>query len=289
MSTGAAASSPDPSRVPPRIPLADGGWLSGVSLGTWRLDHDAARAAVAESIRAGYRQVDTAARYHNELGVGQGIRDAGLAPGEVQVTTKVRGGDQGYDETLRAVESSRRILGVDAIDLCLVHWPLPRLDRYVDTWRALVRLQGEGVVRSIGVSNFSVEQIDRLVAETGVAPVVDQVELHPRLPQEALRAGLAERGVVAQAWGPLGRGKGLLDAEPIVAAARTHGVTPAQVALRWLVELGAPPVPKSGDAERRRQNLDVFGFALTPAERASIATLATGERAGKDPAVDEEF
>lgn len=275
--------------MPPRIPLADGGWLSGVSLGTWRLDHDAARSAVAESIRAGYRQIDTAARYHNELGVGRGIRDAGLEPGEVQVTTKVRGGDQGFDETLRAVESSRRILGVDAIDLCLVHWPLPRLDLYVDTWRALVRLQADGVVRSIGVSNFSLAQVDRLVAETGVAPVVDQVELHPRLPQAALRAGLAERGIVAQAWGPLGRGKGLLDAQPLVEAARAHGVTPAQVALRWLVELGAPPVPKSGDAARRMQNLDVFSFALTPEEHASIATLDTGERAGKDPSVDEEY
>lgn len=289
MSTGSTTTPSAASLVPPRIPLADGRWLSTVSLGTWKLDHDAARAAVAESIRAGYRQIDTAARYHNELGVGQGIRDAGLAPGEVQVTTKVRGGDQGYDETLRAVESSRRILGVDAIDLCLVHWPLPRLDLYVDTWRALVRLQGDGVVRSIGVSNFSLEQVDRLVAETGVAPVVDQVELHPRLPQAALRAGLAARGVVAQAWGPLGRGKGLLDAEPIVAAARAHDVTPAQVALRWLVELGAPPVPKSGDPDRRRRNLDVFGFALTPAEHAAIAALETGERAGKDPATDEEF
>ncbi|GAA2174088.1 aldo/keto reductase [Agrococcus versicolor] len=289
MSTAASSSTHADALVPPRIPLADGGWLSTVSLGTWKLDHEAARAAVAASILAGYRQVDTAARYHNELGVGQGIRDAGLADGEVQVTTKVRGGDQGYEETLRAVESSRRILGLDRIDLCLVHWPLPRLDRYVDTWRALVRLREDGVVASIGVSNFSLEQIDRLEAETGVLPVVDQVELHPRLPQAALRAGLAGRGVVAQAWGPLGRGKGLLDAEPLVAAARAHGVTPAQVALRWLVEIGAPPVPKSGDPDRRLANLDVFGFALTPDEHAAIATLETGERAGKDPATDEEF
>ena len=272
----------------PRIPLNDGNWLSAVGFGTWMMNDEQVRSAVVESAQLGYRLFDTAARYHNEAGVGQGIVNSGLPREDIQVTSKVRGGDQGYEETLRAFEATRRNLGLEYVDCYLIHWPLPRLDLYVETWKALIHLRETGAVRSIGVSNFSTEQIDRLISETGVAPAVNQIELHPMFGQPQLRADNAERGVVTQSWGPLGRGEGMLEAEPLAAAAAAQGVAPAQVALRWIYQLGAYPIPKSGDQVRRQQNLDIFDFELTETEMAAIATLESG-RLGKDPAVDEEF
>ncbi|HLS13845.1 MAG TPA: aldo/keto reductase [Beutenbergiaceae bacterium] len=273
----------------PQIPLNDGHWVSTLSLGTWLMNGPEAAAAIAGALQAGYRTIDTAARYYNEEAIGQGMRESGLPRDQIQVTTKVRGGDQGYDQTMRACAASCRRLGVEYIDHYLVHWPLPRLDAYVETWQAMIELRRQGLIHSLGVSNFSAAQIDRLTAETGVTPALNQIEMHPHLAQQELRAACAERGVAVQAWGPLGRGKGLLDSAPLQAAAAAHEVSPAQVVLRWLVQHGVAPVPKSAARDRRAQNLDIFSFTLTDDQMSQIDALDQGRRYGKDPAEAEEF
>ncbi|WP_341358187.1 aldo/keto reductase [Georgenia sp. M64] len=271
----------------PLLTLNDGHRLPAIGLGTYPMTDEVAATAVASALRMGYRLVDTAAKYGNEVGVGRGIADSGVPREEVLLTSKLRGQDQGYDETLRAFDASRRDLGVDYLDLYLIHWPLPRVDKFVDTWRALIRLREEGLVRSIGVSNFTVDHLDRLITETGVTPAVNQIELHPAFPQEQMRAAHAERGIITQSWSPLGRAR-LLDAPAIVEAAGHHGVTPAQAVLRWHHQLGAVPIPKSADPERQRENLDIFRFALHEPELDRISALARS-RYGGDPDVHEEF
>lgn len=271
----------------PQWTLNDGNTLPAIGLGTWRMDDAGARTAVAEAIRSGYRLIDTAAKYDNEVGVGQGIAESGVPREEIRLTSKVRGDDQGYEQTLRAFEKTRRDLGVEYLDLYLVHWPLPRLDSYVETFKAMLKLQADGLVRSVGVSNFTVEHLDRVTAETGATPAVNQIEMHPAFPQAALRAEHAARGILTQSYQPLGRGR-LLDAPAVTEAARFHGVTPAQVMLRWHHQLGALPVPKSADPDRQRENLDIFRFNLREWELERISALESS-RYGGDPESHEEF
>ncbi|MFJ3496718.1 aldo/keto reductase [Streptomyces sp. NPDC086091] len=272
----------------PTHTLDDTTALPAVGLGTWPMDDEQAEEAVAGALALGYRLVDTATNYRNETGVGRGLARSGVPREEIVVTTKLPGRHHGYEETLASFEESRRRLGVDRVDLYLIHWPLPRLDRYVDSWRAMVKLRADGLVRSVGVSNFTAEQIERLERETGVLPSVNQIELHPLFPQEALRAFHAAKGIVTESWSPLGRGSDVLSDPAVVAAAEAHGVTPAQAVLRWHVQLGAVPVPKSADPVRQRANLEVFGFELDAKEMAAIGE-APHRRLGGDPDTHEEF
>ncbi|MCD5346475.1 aldo/keto reductase [Agromyces sp. S2-1-8] len=266
----------------PLVPLADGHAIPQLGYGLYKVPaHDAAQLA-GVAIATGYRHLDTAAFYENEQGAGAAVRAAEVPRDELFVTSKVWKDDNGYDEALRAFDASMGRLGLDRLDLFLIHWPVPSTDRYVDTWRALVRLRDEGRVRSIGVSNFHAHHLDRIIGETGVAPVVNQVELHPRLPQAALREFHAARGIRTEAWSPLARGR-LLD-DPVLARLSTaHGRSPAQIVLRWHVQLGNVVIPKASSPERIRENLDVFDFELGVDDLAAIASLETGERTGRDP------
>jgi 2,5-diketo-D-gluconate reductase A len=262
------------------LPLSTGRHIPQLGFGLWQVA-DAAR-VTATALQAGYRLVDGAAIYGNEVGQGQGIRDSGIARDAVFVTTKVWNDRQGYDAARRAVDESFGRLGLARIDLVLIHWPCAGRGLFVDTWRALIALQGEGRVTDIGVSNFNAAQIDRLIADTGVAPVLNQVELHPRLQQAELRAAHAARGIITQSWTPLGGGRSFAD--PVIAgiAARV-GKSPAQVILRWHVEIGCAVIPRSSRAAGLAENRDIFDFALTAEDHAAIAGLDRGERIGPDP------
>ncbi|MBT3149621.1 aldo/keto reductase [Streptomyces sp. CHD11] len=272
----------------PSHTLNDGTTLPALGLGTWPMDDAEAERAVGTALEAGYRLVDTAANYRNETGVGRAVAASGVPRAEITVTTKLPGRHHGYEETLSSFEESRGRLGLEYVDLYLIHWPLPRVDKYVDSWRAMVKLREDGAVRSIGVSNFTPAHIERLEKETGVLPSVNQIELHPFFPQEELRAYHADKGVLVESWSPLGRGSQLLDDLAVAAVAEAHGVTPAQAVLRWHIQLGVLPVPKSSDPRRQRANLEVSGFALDAAQMRTIAERAHG-RIGGDPEVHEEF
>ncbi|MCI3273731.1 aldo/keto reductase [Streptomyces cylindrosporus] len=272
----------------PTHTLNDGTRLPAIGLGTWPMSDAEAERAVAEALGLGYRLVDTAANYRNEDGVGLGIARGGVPREEVVVTTKLPGRHHGYEETLASFEESRRRLGLEYVDLYLIHWPLPRVDKYVDSWRAMIKLREDGLVRSIGVSNFTVEHIERLEKETGELPSVNQIELHPLFPQQELREFHAAKGIVTESWSPLGRGSSLLEDPVIVSIAEAFGVTPGQVVLRWHTQLGAVPIPKSSNPERQRQNLDIFGFELGPAQLRAVSDRAH-RRLGGDPVVHEEF
>ncbi|MGW5657864.1 aldo/keto reductase [Streptomyces humi] len=272
----------------PEYTLNDGTTIPAVGLGTWPMDDAQAERAVRDALETGYRLVDTAVNYRNETGVGRGVASSGVPREEVLVTTKLPGRDHGYEETLASFEESRRRLGLEYVDLYLIHWPNPRVGRYVDSWRAMVRLREEGLVRSIGVSNFTEEHLGRLEKETGVLPSVNQVELHPLFPQEELRAFHAEKGIVTESWSPLGQDGRLLSDPAIVGVAQALGVTPAQVILRWHVQLGAVAIPKSADAGRQRTNLDVFGFQLRDTQMTAVSERVH-QRLGGDPDGHEEF
>ncbi|MCH5677035.1 aldo/keto reductase [Streptomyces gilvus] len=272
----------------PTYTLNDSTTIPAIGLGTWPMSDAEAERAVAGALETGYRLVDTAANYRNESGVGLGIARSGIPREEVVVTTKLPGRHHGHEETLASFEESRRRLGLEYVDLYLIHWPLPRVDKYVDSWRAMIKLREDGLVRSIGVSNFTAEHIERLEKETGVLPSVNQIELHPLFPQEQLRAFHSDKGIVTESWSPLGRGSSLLEDPAVVSVAEAHGVTPGQVVLRWHTQLGALPVPKSSDPERQRQNLDIFGFELDADQLAAVADRAH-RRLGGDPVVHEEF
>ncbi|MFF5516847.1 aldo/keto reductase [Streptomyces coeruleorubidus] len=272
----------------PTHTLNDGTTLPALGLGTWPLGDDEAQKAVLSALEAGYRLIDTATNYRNETGVGRAVASGVVPREEVVVTTKLPGRHHGYEETLASFEESRARLGLEYVDLYLIHWPLPRVDRYVDSWKAMIKLREEGLVRSIGVSNFTTAHIERLEKETGVLPSVNQIELHPFLPQEDLRAFHAGKGVLTESWSPLGRGTSLLRDPAVARIAGAHGVTPGKVVLRWHTQLGAVPIPKSANPERQRENLDVFGFELSEDEMAAVADR-THRRVGGDPEVHEEF
>lgn len=276
---------PHPITPAPRLSLADGATIPQLGFGLYKVPAaDAARLGRA-AIEIGYRHLDTAAMYGNEEGVGEAVRSADVPRTDLFVTSKVWKDDNGFDATLRAFDASMARLGLDRLDLYLIHWPVPSTDRYVETWRALVRLRDEDRVRSIGVANFHAHHLERIIGETGVAPVLNQVELHPWLPQRDLRAYDEERGIRTEAWSPLARGR-VLGTPLLDDLAAKHGRTPAQIVLRWHVELGNIVIPKASSPERLRENLDVFDFALDDDDMAAMATLETGERTGRDPDVD---
>ncbi|MGV9350379.1 aldo/keto reductase [Streptomyces spiralis] len=272
----------------PAHTLNDGTRIPAVGLGTWPMNDAEAERAVHDALGLGYRLVDTAANYRNETGVGRAIARSDAPREEIVVTTKLPGRHHGYEETLASFEESRRRLGLEYVDLYLIHWPLPRVGKYVDSWKAMIRLREDGLVRSIGVSNFTRGHIERLEKETGVLPSVNQIELHPLLPQEELRAFHADKGILTESWSPLGRGSGVLDDPAVVAVAEALGVTPGQAVLRWHTQLGAVPVPKSADPGRQRENLDLFGFELAPDQLAALIHEAP-RRLGGDPETYEEF
>jgi 2,5-diketo-D-gluconate reductase A len=274
----------------PTVMLNNGVEMPRLGLGTAGPGDEETRRRVREALSLGYRLIDTAARYGNEVGVGQGIADSKIPREEVFVGTKLRGSDQGYESTRKALDASLQRLGLDYVDLYLIHWPLPRLDRYAESWRAMAEMLAEGKIRAIGVSNFVPEHLDRLAATSSVVPAVNQIELHPRLPQREQRADDERRGIVTQSWSPLAKAGEVLN-EPVLASIGSrYGKTPVQVILRWHVQLGLVPIPKSGNADRLRQNLEVFDFELTDEDLAQIATLDTSARlAGQDPRTYEEF
>ena len=266
----------------PLIDLADGHAIPQLGLGVYKVEDATAARLVEGAIDAGYRHVDTAKLYFNEAGVGAGVRASGLPREEVFVTTKVWNDDQGYDETLRAFDTSLGLLGMDYVDLYLIHWPAPKQGRYLDTWRALETLKRDGRARSIGVSNFTVAHLENLLAHSTESPVINQVELQPWLQQRELRDFDASRGIVTEAWSPLGRGRVLGD-PTLEAIAEKHGRSSAQVVLRWHVQQGLVVIPKSNSLDRIRENSRVFDFELDAADLAAIAALETGERTGSDP------
>ncbi|WP_409474279.1 aldo/keto reductase [Streptomyces sp. HC307] len=268
--------------------LNDGTKIPAIGLGTWPLDDAQAEQAVLDALELGYRLVDTATNYRNETGVGRAVARSGVPREEVVVTTKLPGRHHGYEETLASFEESRARLGLDYVDLYLIHWPLPRLDKYVDSWKAMIKLREDGLVRSIGVSNFTAEHIERLEKETGVLPSVNQIELHPLFPQDDLRAFHTGKGILTESWSPLAPGTDVLDDPVVTGIADALGVTPGQVVLRWHIQLGALPVPKSANRERQRENLDIFGFTLDPGRMSALADRAH-RRLGGAPEVHEEF
>lgn len=237
---------------------------------------------VTQALHAGYRHIDTAAAYGNEAGVGEAIHTAGLDRDEVFVTTKCFNDDHGYDQAIRACKASLERLEMSYLDLYLIHWPVPTHDKYVETWKALVDLQADGLTRAIGVSNFEPAHLDRVIAATGVTPAVNQVELHPRFQQAGLRRRHDELGIVTEAWSPLAQGR-VLDDPTIVEIADAHGKTPGQVVIRWHLQIGNVVFPKSVTPERIEENFDVFDFHLTDPEIAAIDALDAGQRDGPDP------
>jgi 2,5-diketo-D-gluconate reductase A len=269
--------------------MADGNAIPQLGLGTWPLDDDEAVAVVGDALGAGYRLVDTAANYGNEAGVGRAVRESDVPREEIFVTTKLPGRQHGRREALAGLDESLHRLGLDFVDLYLIHWPLPTVGRYVETWEALVELQRQGKSRSIGVSNFTPAQIDEIVERTGVTPVVNQIELHPQLSQAALRAWHDEHGIVTESYSPLGPDTDVLRNPEIAAIAEAHGRTPAQIVLRWHVQIGAVPIPKSADPARLRQNLAVFDFELDAGQMAAMDAQNRDNRTGGDPETNVEL
>ncbi|WP_322921986.1 aldo/keto reductase [Nocardioides renjunii] len=275
----------------PTHTLNDGTTLPAIGFGTYPLRGEDGTASIVSALEAGYRLVDTAVNYENETEVGEALRRSGLSRDEVFVTSKIPGRHHGYDDAVASVRSSLERLGLERTDLHLIHWPNPGQGRYVEAWRALVALRDEGLVRSIGVSNFTEEHLERIIDDTGVTPAVNQVELHPRFPQEHMRAVHDRLGIRTEAWSPMGKRRAPLEEDAVTSAAQSHGVSPGQVILRWHVQLGSLPIPKSADPGRQAQNLDVFGFELTPEQVAAISSLAEpdGRLFGGDPDTHEEM
>ena len=264
------------------VTLNNGVEMPQLGFGVFKVPYDQATDAVLAALEVGYRSIDTAAAYGNESGVGQAIAQSGLDRGDLFVTTKVWNTEQGYDSTLASFDASLTRLGLEQLDLFLIHWPAPVTDRYVDTWRALEKLYADGRVRAIGVSNFHPDHLQRLFDESDLVPAVNQIELHPALQQAELREFDAAHGIATEAWSPLARGH-LLDNPVLTAIASRLGVTPAQVVLRWHLQLGNVVIPKSVTPARIAENFDVFGFDLSDDDLKQIATLERGYRTGPDP------
>ncbi len=271
--------------------LPSGRQLPPVGFGTYPLSGDDGVTAIVSAIEVGYRLIDTAVNYENETEVGEAIRRSDVDRDDLVVCSKLPGRDHGYDDAIASTRGSLERLGLDHLDLHLIHWPNPSQDQYVDAWRALVDLQRDGLVRDIGVSNFTAAHLDRIIDATGVTPAVNQIELHPYFPQEKMRQVNADRGIVTEAWSPLGKRQAPFTEPAVVAAAERLGVTPGQVIVRWHLQIGALPIPKSGTPSRQRENLDVGGFELTEDEVTAITALgrADGRLFGGDPDTHEEM
>lgn len=267
--------------IQPRLTLNDGKIMPQLGVGVWQVPAGETAAIVTELIRIGYRLIDGAAAYQNEEGLGQGVRELGLLRDQLFVTTKLWNSDQGHDAALRAFDASMARLGLDYLDLYLIHWPVPAADLYVDSWKALIRLREEGRVRSIGVANFHEAHLRRLIDETGVVPAVNQIELHPTLTQTDMRRIDRELEIVTQSWTPLGRGD--FDLPPVREIAGRLGCTPAQVVLRWHLQQGLSVIPKSSRPERLHENFHCLDIELTPEDIAALDALDQGKRTGPDP------
>ncbi|MDE3720476.1 aldo/keto reductase [Nocardiopsis sp. N85] len=266
----------------PELTLNNGLRIPQLGLGVWQVPDEQVVDVVTTALEVGYRSIDTAAAYGNERGVGEALRRSGIDRDDVFVTSKLANPDQGYDHTLRAFDASLERLGLETLDLYLIHWPLPARDLYVPTWKALEHLYAEGRARAIGVSNFQIPHLQRVMEEGGIAPMVNQIELHPRLSQRQLREFGARHNIVTEAWSPLGHGR-LLDDVVVVSIAEEHERTPAQVLLRWHVQLGDVVIPKSVTPERIRANFDIFDFELSEDDMERIGRLDAGVRFGPDP------
>ena len=266
----------------PNVALSDDVGIPQLGFGVFQIPPAQTAEAVAQALTVGYRHIDTAAAYRNERAVGEAVRESGLERGAVFVTTKCFNDDHGYEEAERACAASLERLGIDYVDLYLIHWPVPAHDRYVDTWRAFIELRAQGLTRTIGVSNFKQAHLQRVIEETGVAPAINQVELHPYLQQPDLRRRHEELGIATEAWSPLAQGL-VLEDSTIVEIAQAHSRTAAQVVIRWHLQLGNVVIPKSVTPERIRQNFAVFDFELSEDEMRAIEALDRGQRTGPDP------
>jgi diketogulonate reductase-like aldo/keto reductase len=266
----------------PTLALNNDVVIPQLGFGVWQVPSEGTAKAVRTALDSGYRSIDTAAAYRNEAGVGEAIRSCGLPRQDLFVTTKLWNSDQGYDPALRAFDASLSELGLDYVDLYLIHWPLPKRDNYVDTWRALEKLHADGRVRAVGVSNFQVPHLRRLLDETEIVPAVNQVELHPNLQQAALREFHAEHGIVTEAWSPLAQGA-LLSEVIVTSLAAKYGKSPAQIVLRWHLQLGNVVIPKSVTPSRIAENIDVFDFELADDDMTVISELDMGTRVGPHP------
>jgi len=268
--------------IAPTIALTHGALMPRLGLGTWPLTGGDAERAVAGALDSGYRLVDTAFNYGNEDGVGRGIKASSVPRGDVFVTTKFNKESHSVAGVHKAFAGSARSLGVDYIDLMLIHWPNPSYDHYVDAWRGLIELLEVGDVRAIGLSNFKPAHIDRLLAATGVVPDVDQIQLNPGVTRDGSRAYNADHGIITESWSPLGPGSELLQQPVITRLAQSYDRTPGQIVLRWHIELGLVTIPKSGNLDRIRTNIDIFDFTLTAEDVAAISALDKGESAAAD-------
>ena len=266
----------------PTLRLNDGYTIPQIGLGTASLNDEKVAPVLATAIEAGYRHIDTAFRYGNQRGVGKGIRDSGIKREELFVTTKLDGEFQGNDRAIAGLDECLRQLDLDYVDLLLIHWPLPQRDEYISTWKTFEKLVAAGKTRSIGVSNFKPAHLERLLAETTIRPVANQIQLNPRITRPEHVDYDRAHDIVTVAWSPLGQGKGLLDDPTLATIAAKYGKTPAQIVLRWDVELGLVTIPRSSNPERLAQNLDIFDFALTADEITAISALDTGEEKRAD-------
>jgi 2,5-diketo-D-gluconate reductase A len=267
----------------PNIRLNNGVEIPQFGFGVFQVPPEETAQAVREALDAGYRHIDTAEMYENEEGVGKALAESGLPRDEVFLTTKLNNSNHGHDAALRAMDESLAKLGVEYVDLFPIHWPRPKDGRYVETWRALEKIAAEGKARSIGVSNFTVQHLERLAAETETVPAVNQIELHPRFAQEELRRYHADHGIATEAWSPIGQGGDLLQDPTLTALAEKYGKTPPQVVLRWHVQLGNIVFPKSMRPARMRENIDVYDFALAADDMQAVSGLDTSSRMGPDP------
>ncbi|GAA1556065.1 aldo/keto reductase [Brevibacterium picturae] len=273
----------------PTLELNDGASVPQIGLGTYAMHDAEGVGAIIAGIDNGYRLLDTAVNYENEREVGQAVIDSKVGRDEFFITSKVPGRHHGFDETIASTEESLARLQLERLDLHLIHWPNPSVGKYVDTWRGLIELRERGLVTSIGVSNFTEAMLQELIDETGVTPAVNQIELHPYFPQSKLIEFHRSIGVQTESWSPLYRDQGLFDEAPIAEAAAAHGVEPAQVVLRWHLEVGSLSIPKSANPDRQKLNADIFGFNLTPAEVDAISGLERGRMKGRDPLTHEEM
>lgn len=267
----------------PTITLNSGRHIPQLGFGVFKVPLEQTRDAVTAAFEAGYRSIDTAAMYRNEEGVARAIAESGLPREDLFITTKLDNDAHGYDAALAAFGQSRAKLGLDYVDLYLIHWPLPATDRYVDTWKAFITLQEEGLVRSIGVSNFQPAHLARVADETGVTPALNQIELHPYLTQEGVREYDMSHGIATEAWSPIARGGDLLHDRVITSLAEKYGKTPAQIVIRWHLELGNVVIPKSVTPSRIRENFAVFDIDLDSEDVEAISSLNRDERTGPDP------